>query len=96
MLELGAYAETGHRGVGSFAAEAGFDMVVGLGEGGRTIMEGAVAAGMPSERALWFGSKDDLVAFLTGELRGGDVVLLKASRGVGLEDILETVGVRGG
>lgn len=96
MLELGAYADVGHRGVGSFAAEAGFDVVVGLGEGGRTIVDGAVAAGMPPERALWFGSKDELAAFLANELRGGDVVLLKASRGVGLEEILETVGVRGG
>jgi UDP-N-acetylmuramoyl-tripeptide--D-alanyl-D-alanine ligase len=96
MLELGAYAEVGHRGVGSFAAEAGFEVVAGLGEGGRTIVEGAVAAGLPSERALWFATKDELAAFLASELRGGDVVLLKASRGVGLEDILETVGVRGG
>jgi UDP-N-acetylmuramoyl-tripeptide--D-alanyl-D-alanine ligase len=96
MLELGAYAEAGHRGVGSFAAEAGFDMVVGLGEGGRIIVEGAVAAGMPSDLALCFANKDELAAYLSRELRGGDVVLLKASRGVGLEDILETVGVRGG
>jgi UDP-N-acetylmuramoyl-tripeptide--D-alanyl-D-alanine ligase len=96
MLELGAYAEAGHRDVGTFAAEAALDVVVGLGEGGRIITEGAVAAGMPSERVFWFATKDELAAFLTTELRGGDVVLLKASRGVGLEDILETVGVRGG
>lgn len=96
MLELGAYAEVGHRGVGNFAADAGFDLVVGLGEGGRAIVEGALAAGLRSERALWFVTKDELAAYLSRELRGGDVVLLKASRGVGLEEILETVGVRGG
>ena len=96
MLELGAFGEAAHRGVGKFAAEAGFDLVVGLGEGGRTIVEGAGAAGMAPAATRWFAHKEELAAYLSGELRRGDVVLLKASRGVRLEEILETVGVQGG
>jgi UDP-N-acetylmuramoyl-tripeptide--D-alanyl-D-alanine ligase len=96
MLELGAASEAAHRGVGKFAAEAGFELVVGLGEGGRAVVEGAVAAGLPSGRARRFANKDELAEYLSAELRRGDVVLLKASRAVRLEEIMEQVGVQGG
>jgi UDP-N-acetylmuramoyl-tripeptide--D-alanyl-D-alanine ligase len=96
MLELGAAGEAAHRGVGKFAAEAGFDVVAGLGEGGRTIAEGARAAGMAPAATPWFARMEDLAAYLAGEVQRGDVVLLKASRCVRLEEILALVGVRGG
>jgi UDP-N-acetylmuramyl pentapeptide synthase len=82
--------------VGKFAAEAGFDVVAGLGEGGRTIAEGARAAGMAPAATPWFARMEDLAAYLAGEVQRGDVVLLKASRCVRLEEILALVDVRGG
>jgi UDP-N-acetylmuramoyl-tripeptide--D-alanyl-D-alanine ligase len=93
MLELGAAAEEAHREVGKFAAEAGFDLVVGLGDGGRLIADGARNAGMSPDATPSFQDKDELAGFLTGELRAGDVVLLKASRAVRLEEMLDTLGV---
>jgi len=93
MLELGAASEAAHREVGEFAAERHLDLVVGLGEGGRLIAEGARAAGMTPAVTPFFQSRDELADFLARELKKGDVVLLKASRAVRLEAILDKVGV---
>jgi UDP-N-acetylmuramoyl-tripeptide--D-alanyl-D-alanine ligase len=93
MLELGAARESAHRDVGEFAAAAGFDVVAGLGEGGRLIAEGARAAGMAVEAAPYFGDKEALAQFLAERLKDGDVVLVKASRGVRLEEVLDELGV---
>ena len=93
MLELGETSDRAHRDVGEYAAEAGFDAVVGLGEGGRLIADGARGAGMSPEAAPSFRSADELAAFLAEWLKPGDVVLLKASRGVRLEGILDKLGV---
>lgn len=93
MLELGAAAEEAHREIGKFAAAAGFDFVVGLGDGGRLIAEGARAAGTAPDAAPSFQHKGELARFLAASLKAGDVVLLKASRAVRLEDILDTLGV---
>lgn len=93
MLELGETSERAHLDVGTFAADAGFDAVAGLGEGGRLIAEGARAAGMSAEAAPSFRDQDELAAFLAEWLKPDDVVLLKASRGVRLEGILVKLGV---
>jgi UDP-N-acetylmuramoyl-tripeptide--D-alanyl-D-alanine ligase len=68
-------------------------MVVGLGEGGRWIVEGARAAGLPDEAAAAFANKEEVVAHLESETRTGDAVLMKASRGVRLEDVLIGLGI---
>jgi UDP-N-acetylmuramoyl-tripeptide--D-alanyl-D-alanine ligase len=93
MLELGATRESAHRDVGEFAAAAGFDVVVGLGDGGRLIAEGARGGGLAAEAALYFEDKGELARFLAERLRAGDVVLVKASRGVRLEEVLDELGV---
>jgi UDP-N-acetylmuramoyl-tripeptide--D-alanyl-D-alanine ligase len=93
MLELGATAEAAHRGVGEFAAAAGFDVVVGFGLGGRLIAEGARAAGMAPEAVCLFDDRDALASYLRTELTSGDVVVVKASRALRLESILRAAGV---
>ncbi|UCH78771.1 MAG: UDP-N-acetylmuramoyl-tripeptide--D-alanyl-D-alanine ligase [Candidatus Coatesbacteria bacterium] len=93
MLELGEATEAAHRGVGEFAASAGFDVVVGFGPGGRLIAEGARAAGMALEAVAVFDDGDALASYLQTELASGDVVVVKASRAVHLESVLRTAGV---
>ncbi len=93
MLELGASAEEAHRDVGGYAAEVGLDAVVGVGVGGGQIAEGARAGGMSGEAALSFHDRDELAHFLAAWLEPGDVVLLKASRAVRLETVLNELGV---
>jgi UDP-N-acetylmuramyl pentapeptide synthase len=96
MLELGAASDAAHRAAGKFAAEKGYDVLVGLGPGGAAMVAGAVAAGMPPARARGFESYDAAAAFLRDTLAAGDVVVVKASRAMKLEELLARLGVAGG
>lgn len=92
MRELGALHEAGHREVGE-AAAAVLDrlLVVGgrPGEPAAAIADGARAAGMAGERVLPVADAPEAVAILKEELAAGDVVLVKASRGVALERVVD-------
>jgi UDP-N-acetylmuramoyl-tripeptide--D-alanyl-D-alanine ligase len=87
MLELGEFHQQGHREVGQVAAET-VDLLIVVGEGAMAIAEGALAAGMPSERVVRFATLEEAQRAWREWLRAGDVVLLKASRAVGLERLL--------
>jgi UDP-N-acetylmuramoyl-tripeptide--D-alanyl-D-alanine ligase len=88
MLELGPESISLHRECGRVAAEAGIDLVVGVRGNAQYLVEGAREAGalaiflpLPLEAGEW----------LKAELRPGDAALLKASRGVGLEQALRVL-----
>lgn len=87
MLELGSYEEEGHRTVGRRAAEVA-DVLLTIGPRARLIADEAVRAGM-AERAVYrFDRKGDVTAWLRRELTGGDVALIKGSRGLALEEVV--------
>jgi len=88
MLELGSYAETGHRDCGRAAVAAHVDRLYCYGENARFYVEEAIAGGL--EAAL-FTDKQVLARTLLQELSPGDAVLFKASRGMKLEEVLETL-----
>jgi UDP-N-acetylmuramoyl-tripeptide--D-alanyl-D-alanine ligase len=90
MLELGAFHKQGHREVGEVAAET-VDLLIVVGEGAMAIAEGALAAGMPSERVVRFATSEEAQRAWQEWLKAGDVVLLKASRAIGLEGLLEPI-----
>ena len=83
MAELGPVSVDEHRRIGRLARELGFSLVVVVGED-HGIAEGA------GDIAVAVAEPDEALAVLAAELRSGDVVLVKASRTVGLE----TVAVR--
>jgi UDP-N-acetylmuramoyl-tripeptide--D-alanyl-D-alanine ligase len=93
MLELGSEAPRFHREEGAAGAALGFAPVVAVGELSRHLADGAVAAGA---RAEWFATAQEAATFAEGELRDGDVVLVKGSRGVGLERVVAALRSRGG
>ena len=82
MLELGPDAEHLHRCCGEHMRAAGVDLVIGV----RGHAE-AIAAGF-DEAALFVETPEEAGAWLEANLRAGDAVLLKASRGVRLERAL--------
>lgn len=88
MLELGPTAAEFHRQVGARAAELGFGLVLGVGELSRTLVEGA-AGKVETEWLADAASAARRVPQLVGE---GDVVLVKGSRGVGLEAVVAALG----
>jgi UDP-N-acetylmuramoyl-tripeptide--D-alanyl-D-alanine ligase len=98
MLELGETAADEHAAIGSFAAQSGIEHLVTIGEYATRITSAAVAAGLPATRAVPVTTKADAVAVVTRDLDPGDVVLVKASRGLALDtvadEILAAVGPR--
>jgi UDP-N-acetylmuramoyl-tripeptide--D-alanyl-D-alanine ligase len=90
MLELGKGAATGHRDVGT-AAAATSDLLVVVGQGASGIAAGARAAGLDPSRILEARDREAALDLLRGRLRDGDVVLVKASRGIELELLVDAL-----
>ena len=88
MLELGPASETLHRECGRHAAEKKMDVVIGVGGLARALSEEAGAAGVQTK---FVETAEEAGEWLGRELRPGDAVLLKASRGVKLERALEAL-----
>jgi UDP-N-acetylmuramoyl-tripeptide--D-alanyl-D-alanine ligase len=89
MLELGPAAAALHREIGQAAAQLGIDLLIGVGPLGRYIAEGAIAAGMPRGRVFEAETTTQGAAFLREQSRPGDMVLVKGSRGMKMETVLE-------
>jgi UDP-N-acetylmuramoyl-tripeptide--D-alanyl-D-alanine ligase len=88
MLELGEASEEGHRTVGEAAART-VDWLVVVGRDAAPIAEGALDAGMDPGRVSTARDADAVLATLPPRLRAGDVVLVKASRGIGLDRLVD-------
>jgi len=91
MKELGASSAGLHEKVGGMIVDYGFDMLCAFGEDARHYVKGALAAGMRSDAARHFESKGDLAAFLKGTLSGGDVLLVKGSRSMKMEEVADAL-----
>ncbi len=88
MLELGDASEEGHRLVGEAAART-VDWLVVVGAGARGIADGAAAAGLEPSSIVAVPDVEAALAAIPPRLRDGDVVLVKASRGIGLERVVD-------
>jgi UDP-N-acetylmuramoyl-tripeptide--D-alanyl-D-alanine ligase len=86
MLELGPTAEALHRECGQHAAEKKIDVVIGVRGLAQALAEAACGAGI---QAQFMETPEQAGEWLAHNLRAGDAVLLKASRGVKLERVLE-------
>jgi UDP-N-acetylmuramoyl-tripeptide--D-alanyl-D-alanine ligase len=86
MLELGPAGEQMHRSSGVHIASKRMDVLVGVRGLAKSMVESAKAAGMHAE---FVSTPEAAGEWLARETRDGDVVLLKASRGVKLEKALE-------
>lgn len=86
MLELGEHAPALHAACGRAAAKAGIDLVVGVRGNAEHLAEAARAAGAQS---IFLPDAEAAGEWLTANLRAGDAVLVKGSRGVGLERAIE-------
>lgn len=89
MLELGQSAEPLHRGMGSYLASRGIDVVIGIRGAARFIVDEAVRAGLSDSAAFFFEDPVEAGKLLGRMLRAGDAVLFKGSRGVRVEKALD-------
>jgi len=86
MLELGTTGEQLHRECGRYMAGSKLDFLLGVRGLAKPMVETAHEAGMKAE---FVATPEDAGEWLAREAREGDVILLKASRGVKLEKALE-------
>jgi UDP-N-acetylmuramoyl-tripeptide--D-alanyl-D-alanine ligase len=84
MLELGAEEERWHREAGG-AVVGRADLLVCVGSRARLLGAGAIAAGVAPEAVKFLATSEEAAHLLEETLGAGDVVLFKASRGVGLD-----------
>ncbi len=89
MLELGSTSTRAHREAGARAAELGVDWLLLFGTEVAALKEGALEAGMPASRVRIFESKTALVETLRKELDESAVLLVKGSRGMRMEEVVE-------
>ncbi|MFH1215796.1 MAG: UDP-N-acetylmuramoyl-tripeptide--D-alanyl-D-alanine ligase [Pseudomonadota bacterium] len=99
MLELGDESEKAHRRLGETVACKGFDYLLAVGEFSRKVVEGALDARMTMKQARQMENKEEIVDSIVklvalGELEQGDYVLVKGSRGMRMETIIEQLGTR--
>ena len=95
MLELGAGSKQMHHEVGAFVAGKSIDQLLACGFLGRELAEGARRAGMPTNRVIELPDAAAAGTHLTSMVRYGDVVLVKASRGMRMEQVVDAlVGMR--
>ena len=90
MLELGQHAERLHRRSGRAVVEAGFDLLVSVGgPAAHALADGAIAAGLPGGSVSTFATSEDAAEDMVRLVEGGDVVLVKGSRGVRTERVVD-------
>jgi UDP-N-acetylmuramoyl-tripeptide--D-alanyl-D-alanine ligase len=90
MLELGAHEVEGHQRVAARAVEV-VSTLVTVGERGRLIGEHARSLGMPAAQVVHAGGNEAAIAYLERVLRAGDKVLVKGSRGMAMEQIVNAL-----
>jgi UDP-N-acetylmuramoyl-tripeptide--D-alanyl-D-alanine ligase len=90
MLELGETSDAGHRLVGEAAGRT-LDWLVVVGRGAAGIAEGALAAGLDRSRITSVADVEAAREAVPPRLRDGDVVLVKASRGIGLDVLVDAL-----
>ncbi len=91
MLELGDASDAAHRAVGETSGNGPWRLLVGIGTAARALLEGARAAGYPPSQIAWFATTAAAVAELPLLVQPGDTVLLKASRGMHLETLVDAL-----
>jgi UDP-N-acetylmuramoyl-tripeptide--D-alanyl-D-alanine ligase len=87
MFELGPLAPALHAGVGDYLGKAGIDCLVAVGELARHIHDAAQAAGVPE--CYYCPTKAEARPVLDGVVRPHATILVKASRGMALEELVD-------
>jgi len=90
MLELGEFEERGHRMVGVRVAGTA-DELVAVGQRARWIAEEAVLSGLPEARVVTLEDKDAAIDYLHDRIGEGDVLLVKGSRGMQMDQIVSAL-----
>ena len=90
MLELGDHSLTLHRECGSAAAAAGIDLLIAVGgPSAKALADAAVASGMPGASVVYVTTSAEAAETASQRTRPGDLVLVKGSRGIGTDVVVD-------
>ena len=89
MLELGSSSAKFHRMIGKMIASAGIEGLLTFGDMSRHTLSGALGAGMDEENLWHCATHDEIVDILREVVQDGDLVLVKGSRSMRMEKVVE-------
>lgn len=90
MLEIGRYALEAHEEIGRLAAKSA-DFLITVGPRAKFIAEHAMRHGLPKRRVLSFDVVEEAVKPTQDVIKKGDVILVKASRAMRLDKLVEAI-----
>ncbi|MCM8778571.1 MAG: UDP-N-acetylmuramoyl-tripeptide--D-alanyl-D-alanine ligase [Candidatus Omnitrophica bacterium] len=90
MLELGDYSEDCHREIGLFLRDQEIDMLLTFGKYTRVVGRMVISSKNIKE-VRHFSSHSEIVEFLKEDIRNGDVLLVKGSRGMQMENVVQEI-----
>jgi len=92
MLELGQNSEKLHRQAGEFISKTEkIDYLITLGEEAKYISDEALKNNFSKDKVFHFSEKDKIIEFIKEIIKQDDVVLVKGSRGMEMEKIVEKI-----
>jgi len=94
MLELGNFSKEAHEQIGKKMSELPIDFLLAMGEKAPVVIESAIRHGFPMEKARIVESHLEAISLLRQMIQNGDWILVKGSRGMAMEKIVE--GLAGG
>lgn len=89
MLELGKESSNLHKQIGIMVPDMNFDMLLAVGKEAKNYVEGAKSRGMKNVKH--FDVVEDVVNFLSETVAEGDVLLVKGSRGMHMEKVVDAL-----
>jgi UDP-N-acetylmuramoyl-tripeptide--D-alanyl-D-alanine ligase len=89
MLELGSLTEEAHEQIGKKVSELSIDFLLALGEKAPLVVGSAIRHGLPMERARVLESHSEAISLLRQMIQNGDWILVKGSRRMAMEKIVE-------
>lgn len=89
MFELGVNSDAMHKEIGQYAAHKGIDLILCVGKQARILYDGAMEGYEQGQDICHFSDKEEMRKKLPDLLKEGDTVLVKASHGMGFQEIVE-------
>jgi UDP-N-acetylmuramoyl-tripeptide--D-alanyl-D-alanine ligase len=94
MLELGEHASRLHAACGEAARDAGLDLLIAVGgDSARVLADAARRAGMPATAVSYVATSDEAAELAMQKVRPGDLVLVKGSRGIRTDLVVDRLKV---